>query len=125
MIRVTKKGDFKNTERFLTRNKKLNLVPILERYGREGVAALAANTPVDQGTTAASWDYHIKIEDGRSTINWTNSNTNQGVNIALLIQHGHGTGYGGYVAGIDYINPAIQPIFTKIASDVWREVIGL
>lgn len=125
MIKVTNKGSFKNTEKFLNRNKKLNLIPILERYGKMGVEALAANTPIDQGTTAAAWDYNIEIQNGRSTINWTNSHNNQGVNIALLIQYGHGTRHGGYVAGIDYINPAIKPIFTKIASDVWREVIGI
>ena len=87
-----------------------------------GVDALAAATPVDTGKTAASWTYEIEKKNGSYSIVWLNTNVNKYVNIALILQYGHGTRNGGYVKGRDYINPAIQPIFDKIAEDAWREV---
>lgn len=95
---------------------------ILDKYGRLGVEYLSSNTPKRSGKTAASWDYDIEERNGDYTIVWTNSNTNQQVNIALILQYGHGTGTGGYVRGIDYINPAMKPIFDNIADDAWKEV---
>jgi hypothetical protein len=94
----------------------------LDRWGQLGVQALSSATPVDTGTTAASWNYEIHQSKGSTTLVWTNSNTNKGIPIALLIQYGHGTGNGGYVAGRDYINPAIQPVFDQIAKEAWEEV---
>jgi hypothetical protein len=97
----------------------------LDKYGREGVAALASATPVDSGLTASSWYYEIVRTNGSVTINFNNSNIQNGVPIAVILQYGHATGTGGYVQGRDYINPAIRPIFDRIANDAWREVTKL
>ena len=116
------KGNLKKTTKFLERTLKGDYLKNLDKFGREGVAALAFATPVDTGKTAESWDYRIeKITDGTKIV-WTNSNVNKGVNIAIILQYGHGTGNGGYVQGRDYINPAIRPIFDRIADDAWKEV---
>lgn len=90
--------------------------------GRRGVEALSAATPVDTGATSQSWRYEINLDRTRTTLTWLNTNTVNGVNIAIILQYGHGTGTGGYVAGKDYINPAIKPIFDDIANSVWKEV---
>lgn len=119
------KGDFSKTEKFFNSLLKLDYLNVLERYGQAGVAALAAATPKDSGLTAASWDYEITHNGKETTIAFTNSNISNGVNIAIILQYGHGTRNGGYVAGRDYINPAIQPIFDKIANEAWREVTNL
>lgn len=125
MIVLTQRGNFNNTERFLAGAKKLDIKRILESYGREGVRALASATPVDSGLTADSWGFRVTISKGSFSITWTNSNVVKGVPIAIILQYGHGTGTGGYVQGRDYINPAIQPIFQKIADSVWLEVRNL
>jgi hypothetical protein len=125
MIVLTQSGNFNNTERFLKGAKKLDIKRILESYGREGVRALASATPVDSGLTADSWGFRVTISKGSFSIVWTNSNVVKGVPIAIILQYGHGTGTGGYVQGRDYINPAIQPIFQKIADSVWLEVRNL
>lgn len=122
MIRFKHKGDFRNMERFFARAGKAAPRQILERYGQAGVTALASATPVDSGATAAAWGYEIEETPGGYSIFWTNSNVNKGVNIAIILQYGHGTGTGGYVEGIDYINPALRPIFTQLADEAWREV---
>lgn len=121
-IVIKQSGSFKNTERFFDRAKKFNASSILKKYGEKGVAALSAATPVDSGKTASSWNYTINKNKAGYTIEWTNSNVNRGVNIALIIQTGHGTGTGGYVQGIDYINPAMEPIFEAMAEEAWLEV---
>lgn len=122
MITITQSGNFKNTERFLSRAKKREIYNRLSKYAVEGVHALSLLTPMDTGKTANSWNYEIRF--GRDSVNiyWTNSNINDGIPIAVLIQYGHGTKNGGYVQGIDYINPALRPIFEKIADSVWKEV---
>ena len=102
----------------------LRVGKILEKYAKEGVSALAAATPIDSGKTASSWGYEIEVSGDSATIHWTNSNENKGVNIAVILQFGHGTGTGGYVQGRDYINPAMRPVFDRIAEEVWREVIN-
>ncbi len=124
MISFKHRGNFKHSEKFLNRAKDFDslIMSILRRYGELGVAALSANTPIDSGTTAASWGYEIERGSEESRIVFTNSNVNKGVNIAIILQYGHGTGTGGYVEGRDYINPAIQPIFDGIAEAAWREV---
>ena len=122
MISFTQKGDFSNLTRYLEKVKGSVNLSELDRYGREGVAALAAATPVNTGLTANSWYYKITRTKGSATISFHNSNIQNGVPIAIIIQYGHGTRNGGWVEGIDYINPAIQPIFEKIADDAWREV---
>lgn len=121
MISVKTSGNFSNTESFLKRSKNFSLSS-LDQYGREGVVALAAATPVDTGKTAASWDYKIKKTDGSVTITFVNNNIVDGNCIAILLQYGHGTRNGGYVVGRDYINPAIRPVFDKIAKSAWSEV---
>lgn len=115
-------GDFSRLEKFLARMKRGDLYRSLEAYAQQGVIALSLNTPIDSGTTASSWDYEISIKSGTVSITWTNSNINKGVPIAIILQYGHGTGTGGYVAGEDYINPAMKPIFQSIADNVWKEV---
>lgn len=121
-VKLSSKGSFKRSTNFLKRMLKLDIHQILENYGKIGVAALAQYTPKDTGTTAASWYYKVETHFGGASISWFNSNTNEGVPIALLIQYGHGTGWGGYVRPVDYINPALGPIFDDIADRVWKEV---
>lgn len=122
MIRCTVKGDFKKTKSFLKRARNVDLRSLLTRYAEEGVKALSSATPVVTGKTAASWDYEIVQERNRISIFWTNSNKNEGVPIAVILEYGHGTGWGGYVQGRHYISPAIQPVFDDIAEAAWKEV---
>lgn len=121
-IEVKSSGSFDNLERFLKRAQKRDYLRVLEKYGQKGVDALARNTPRDSGKTASSWSYHISKGKSWYELTWTNSNINKGVNIAVIIQYGHGTGWGGYVAGRDYINPSLRPIFDQIANEVWKEL---
>lgn len=122
MISFKQKGDFSNLSRFLEKSKSPNKFGNLDRFGQEGVTALASATPVDTGLTAKSWYYEIKQETGSVTISFFNSNIQNGVPIAVILQYGHGTRNGGWVQGRDYINPAIQPVFDKIANNAWKEV---
>lgn len=123
MIKITSSGDFSRTFKFLNFMSNWKIDKILQKYGQQGVAALSAATPVESGTTANSWSYEIKTSGQSATIYWSNSNVNKGVNIAVILQFGHGTGTGGYVQGRDYINPAMRPIFDKIAEEAWMEVV--
>lgn len=125
MISFGHKGDFSKTFRYFERIKEAARMKILDRYGREGVAALASATPVDTGLTANSWYYEISQKNGQVSLNFCNSNVQNGVLIAVIIQYGHATRTGGWVTGKDYINPAIQPLFDKIANEAWREVTKL
>lgn len=125
MVIVKHRGNFKKSLSFLGGISKVAIRPILESYGRKGVAALSAATPVDTGLTANSWGYNVQVTNTGYVIEFTNSNIQNGVPIAIVLQYGHGTGTGGWVEGRDYINPAIQPIFDKIADDAWREVTKL
>jgi hypothetical protein len=122
MITFTESGDFKNTERYLEHLSRDSLSSVLNKYGSLGVNALANATPVDSGLTSESWYYTIESRRGYYSIRWHNRNENEGENIAVLIQYGHGTRTGGYVQGRDYIMPAIRPIFDQIAAEAWREV---
>lgn len=122
MIRFTSKGDFSKATRYFKRVSEASKIKILEKYGAKGVAALSSATPVESGLTASSWSYNVEREPGRSVINFTNSNQNKGVHIAIILQYGHGTGTGGWVEGRDYINPAIQPVFDDILEQAWTEV---
>ena len=123
MIKIKHKGDFSKTVKFLENAKKATDVKkVLGRFGQEGVYALASATPVDSGLTANSWYYEIQVERGKATISFHNSNIQNGVPIAIILQYGHGTRNGGWVNGRDYINPAIQPIFDKITDEAWKEV---
>lgn len=115
-------GGFTKTERFLNRMKRREYLNVLDEFGRDGVQALRNATPVDSGVTAEAWDYEIKRTRNYTEIVWTNSNINDGVPIAVILQYGHGTGTGGYVQGRDYINPAIRPVFDKIAEKAWKVV---
>lgn len=125
MIRFRSKGDFKKADKYFRNLIKASRVEILEKYGNKGVAALSSATPVESGLTASSWSYRIERSGSRVAIYFTNSNINKGVNIAIILQYGHGTGTGGWVEGQDYINPAIQPIFDELAEAAWREVTKL
>ena len=122
-IKFVQHGDFSKTEKFFERCRNLFHAGVLDKYGREGVAALSMATPVDTGKTAASWRYRVAYNKNSVSIEWINDNsTETGIPIAVLIQYGHGTGNGGYVRGRDFINPAIQPIFDKITDAIWKEV---
>lgn len=125
MIRFRHKGDFSRTYKYLGKAKRAVQLMDLDKFGREGVAALASATPVESGLTAASWHYQIVHKSGSSTIMFNNSNNQNGVPIAIILQYGHGTRNGGWVQGRDYINPAIQPVFDRIADSAWREVTRL
>lgn len=125
MIVFRQKGDFSKLNRYLERAKNAIRLGDLDKYGREGVAALSSATPVDSGLTATSWNYEITRNKNGASISFTNSNIQNGVPIAIIIQYGHGTGTGGWVQGRDYINPAVRPIFDKIAENAWKEVTKL
>ena len=125
MITFRQKGDFSKLTRYLERAKEVIKLGDLDKYGKEGVDALSSATPVDSGLTASSWYYKIENKNGSATISFYNSNVNNGVPIAIILQYGHGTNNGGWVEGRDYINPAILPIFEKIANDAWEEVTKL
>ena len=122
MIRFRQKGDFRKLTRFLEKAKEGVHLGNLDKFGREGVAALSSATPVESGLTATSWYYEITNKNGVAKITFYNSNVQNGVPIAILLQYGHATGTGGWVEGRDYINPSIRPIFDKIADTAWKEV---
>lgn len=122
IISVSVDGNFSKTERFFERIKELANKGQFDKYGEIGVKALSSATPKDTGLTSESWTYVIEHRFGKSSIVWSNTNTNDGANIAILIQYGHGLRGGGYVQGRDFINPAMRPIFDKIADDAWKEV---
>lgn len=124
MITFKHKGDFDSTTKFLESANGKEIFKKLSLYGQKGVDALSKATPVDTGLTAASWYFKI-VETRKSvSIQWCNSNKNKGVPIAIVIQYGHAMPNGGYVKGIDYINPALKPIFDEISRNVWKEVVG-
>lgn len=122
MIVFRHKGNFSRTKKYLEKTKKAIRLDDLDKYGREGVAALASATPIDTGRTASSWYYEISRRNGSVVISFHNSNIQNGVPIAIILQYGHGTNNGGWVEGRDYINPAVQPLFDKIVDNAWREV---
>jgi hypothetical protein len=122
VIEFKHKGNFKKTDGFLKSLKHFSIDEILAQYGEKGVEALRAATPVDTGKTAMSWYYEIVKEKGKTSVVWKNSNIKDWVNVAVIIQYGHATSNGSWVEGIDYINPALQPIFNQIAEDAWNEI---
>ena len=125
MITFRQKGDFSKLTRFLERAKESVKLGDLDKYGKAGVAALSSATPIDSGKTANSWSYEIINKNGSAEIVFKNSNIQNGVPIAIILQYGHGTKNGGWVQGRDYINPAIQPVFDEIVNNAWREVTKL
>ena len=125
MLTWKSSGDFKNLRRFLAKPIAPEIQRILNSYGRQGVAALASATPTLSGFTAAAWRYEVLITRRQYTIRWYNTHVVSGVPIAIILQYGHGTGTGGYVQGRNYINPAIQPVFDKIAEEGWKAVSSL
>lgn len=122
---ITHSGSFKNLERFFANAKKMKINSVLAKYGVLGVTALANATPKDSAVTAVSWDYVIETTSYGYSIGWFNTNVNNGAVIAVLIQFGHGTGTGGYVQPVDYINPAMRGLFDKISEALSREVSSL
>lgn len=122
VISFKQKGGFTNTEKFLNTVKGAGYLNKLSEYGQAGVDALAAATPVDSGKTAASWNYEIETTPDAVTVNWNNSNVNRGVNIALILDAGHGTRNGGYVPPRNYIRPAMEPLMNETVDAVWTEV---
>ena len=122
MITFTQKGDFKRTDSYLQKLLSFGKASFLDKYGRMGVDALSSATPIETGETAHSWGYEIVREKDTASIVFTNTHVNNGVNIAIILQYGHGTGTGGWVEGRDYINPAVQPIFDQILNEALREV---
>lgn len=124
MISFGHKGNFSRLEKYLLKSKHFRF-KVLDKYAKQGVEALASATPVESGLTATSWYYEILESESGCTIRFNNSNVNRSVNIAIILQYGHGTGTGGWVEGRDYINPAIQPIFENIAQAAWKEVTEL
>lgn len=125
MITFKHKGDFSKLTNFLEKIKNALHSGILDKYGKEGVTALSYATPIDTGLTSSSWSYKVENTNRAITISFHNSNIQNGVPIAIILQYGHATKNGGWVQGRDYINPAIRPIFDKIANEAWREVTKL
>jgi hypothetical protein len=125
MITFRQKGDFSKLNHYFEKLKEGIKMGDLDKYGRAGVEALSSATPKDTGQTASSWYYEIKRSNGSVSIQFKNSNVHEGVQIAVILQYGHGTGTGGWVEGRDYINPAIQPIFDEIANNAWKEVTSV
>ena len=125
MITFRHEGDFSKLTSFLEKSKELFNAGILDKYGRKGVEALAAATPIDSGETANSWYYRIEHKNGSAAIVFCNSHIQNGVPIAIILQYGHGTRTGGWVEGRDYINPALQPIFDELAKEAWKEATKL
>ena len=123
-ISFSSKGDFSKTIKFLNKVKNAKINNILSKYGEIGVNALSQATPKDSGVTSRSWNYKIEVNNDNASIVWYNTNVVKGVNIAVILQYGHGTRNGGWVDGRDYINPAMKPVFDKIADQVWKEVIN-
>lgn len=121
-VKLKVQGNFNRSYKYLDKLRNLKLDRILNKYGQMGVEVLSASTPIDTGNTAGSWSYEISITGSGFSVSWNNSHANKGVNIAIILQYGHGTGTGGYVQGRDYINPALQPVFDKMAEEAWSEV---
>ena len=124
MIGIKSKGDFGKTENFFKKIKNKVYLSKLDKYGKIGAERLAQYTPVDTGLTAASWKYEIEYRENGVAVVWSNTNVNKHVNIALILQYGHGTRNGGYVEGRDYINPALKPIFDDLAKEAWEVVVS-
>lgn len=124
MFDISTSGSFKNTESFLTNAPKADLRRILDSLGQQGTSALSASTPQGTGLAARSWYHEVKKTRKGWTLTWYNSDVENGFPVAVMIQHGHGTGTGGYVAGIDYINPALRPTFERILDQAWKAVIA-
>ena len=125
LITFEKKGDFSKTFKFFNKLLRRDYLNILDKYGKEGVERLREYTPKDTGLTSESWYYEISHNKDSTTISWLNSNVNNYVNIAIILQYGHATRNGGWVEGVDYINPALKPIFDKMANEAWNEVTKL
>lgn len=123
MITIEHTGNFKNTDNFFKLILKQDLPHKLRKYGEQGVEALREATPKDTGLTSLSWSYEISTNKSGLSITWSNANVQNGVNIALILQYGHLTRSGAYVQGVDYINPALRPVFQEMAEDIWKEVI--
>lgn len=122
MITVASPGDFTKTLKSLELMKNGKAFDVLNSYGPLGVQLLSSATPVETGETAHSWEYEVSHSKGRHILSWSNTHVENGVNIAIILQYGHGTGTGGYVQGIDYINPVMRPLFDKMADDIWKQV---
>lgn len=122
MITITQSGSFSNTERYLSRLKDGRMFDILDKYGNQGANALSNATPRDSGLTAESWTYRIEHKGQYHRLIFENTNSADGIPVAIMIQYGHGTGTGGYVAGRDYINPVVRPLFDQILAEIIREV---
>lgn len=125
MLSISQHGDFNVITNYLNHLRDIRVENVLHKYGQRGVELLAEATPLRTGITAASWSYEIVQKDGSSTLQFNNSNINKGVNIALILQYGHGTGTGGWVEGIDYINPAMEEVFKNLADEAWKEVMSI
>lgn len=123
-VSVKQEGHFKDTLNFLKSAEKKDYTSLLKKYGEMGVSALSAATPIDTGMTASSWEYRIKKGKHYIGLEWHNTNVNDGVVVAVLIQYGHATRNGGYVPGRDFINPAMRPILDNLADQLWKEVKG-
>lgn len=120
------RGDFERLEKYLIKSKDAVTLEHFKRYGERGVEALKAATPVDSGKTAMSWRYEINQVDGKYSLTFHNDNVvDDWFNVAIMLDVGHGTGTGGWVEGLHYIDPALQPVFEQMAHDLWLEVISL
>jgi len=122
VISFSSSGSFRKTEDFLRRLSRGDMYNGLDSYARDGVTALASATPKESGLAASSWNYKIEKTRANLTITWYNTDVETGFPVAIMLQYGYSTGTGGYVQGIDYINPAMKPIFDRIEQRVRKAV---
>jgi len=122
MIKVTQSGNFNSAEKFLKKNRDTIILSVLNKYGALGVRSLAVGTPTSTGATAESWFYQIEKKNEQYLLSWHNTHMAGGIPVVILLQYGHATRNGGYVQGIDFINPAIRPVMEQIATDAWKEI---
>lgn len=121
-VSFTHKGDFNKVEQWLNRLLNMDYLNMLSMYGEMGVNALRAATPVDTGLASSSWHYEIK-HDGKSTsLSWYNDDIEGGCSVVILVDKGHCTKSGSWVAGRHFIEPALQPVIDKLEEAVWKEV---
>lgn len=121
-FKVSSSTDFSKTKKYLDKVYHILHKTNFDKYGQAGVYALQSATPVDSGKTRESWRYRVEQKGNRVTIHWINDNVNEGVNIAVILQYGHATGWGSYVQGTDYINPAMKDVFHDLSEEILREV---
>lgn len=123
-VGISSAGDWSRTTAWLNRAGKKVPRASLNRIGAQGDKALAAGTPVDTGATAAGWSHKVVGTSSGAELYWyNNARPGLSVNIALLLNYGHGTGTGGYVPPFNYIRPAITRVLDGSLDSIFKEMM--